>query len=83
MIYAQIDEAGTCIAVTRLKEPIDSSHMIPLPAFDEDFLGRTYEAGEWSATKTVPAVEYQPTNAEVAQMISDLQADLLIAGVIE
>lgn len=25
---------------------------------------------------------YQPTNAEVAQMISDLQADLVIAGVI-
>jgi hypothetical protein len=25
---------------------------------------------------------YQPTNAEVAQMISDLQADLMIAGVI-
>lgn len=25
---------------------------------------------------------YQPSNAEVAQMISDLQADLIIAGVI-
>ena len=25
---------------------------------------------------------YSPTNAEIAQMISDLQADLLIAGVI-
>lgn len=25
---------------------------------------------------------YQPTNAEIAQMISDLQADLIIAGVI-
>lgn len=25
---------------------------------------------------------YQPTNAEVAQMINDLQADLVIAGVI-
>lgn len=25
---------------------------------------------------------YTPTNAEVAQMISDLQADLIIAGVI-
>ncbi len=25
---------------------------------------------------------YQPTNAEVAQMISDLQADLIIAGVL-
>ena len=27
-------------------------------------------------------LSYQPTNAEVAQMISDLQADLIIAGVI-
>lgn len=26
--------------------------------------------------------EYQPTNAEIAQAISDLQADLIIAGVI-
>lgn len=26
---------------------------------------------------------YQPSNAEVAQMISDLQTDLIIAGVIE
>ena len=25
---------------------------------------------------------YQPTNAEIAQMISDLQADLIIAGVL-
>ena len=31
--------------------------------------------------EVIPA-PYQPTNAEVAQMISDLQADLIIAGVI-
>lgn len=31
---------------------------------------------------TYVAEPYQPTNAEVAQMISDLQADLIIAGVI-
>ena len=31
----------------------------------------------------IPIVEiYQPTNSEVARMISDLQIDLLIAGVI-
>lgn len=30
-----------------------------------------------------PPEPYQPTNAEVAQMISDLQTDLIIAGVIE
>ncbi|MEL7654746.1 MAG: hypothetical protein AAGU75_02430 [Bacillota bacterium] len=35
-------------------------------------------------TQPVPVViePYQPSNAEVAQMISDLQADLIIAGVI-
>lgn len=33
-----------------------------------------------TSIKTISS--YQPTNAEVAQMISDLQADLIIAGVI-
>lgn len=31
----------------------------------------------------VPVEPYQPTSAEVVQAISDLQADLIIAGVIE
>jgi hypothetical protein len=30
----------------------------------------------------VDPIPYEPTNAEVAQMISDLQADLIIAGVV-
>lgn len=34
------------------------------------------------SNSTKGIVQYQPTNAEVAQMISDLQADLIIAGVI-
>lgn len=29
-----------------------------------------------------PVEPYQPTNAEIVQVISDLQADLIIAGVI-
>ncbi len=36
---------------------------------------------EWPIV-TIEPQHYQPTNAEVAQMISDLQADLIIAGVI-
>lgn len=31
---------------------------------------------------TISQEPHQPTNAEVAQMISDLQADLIIAGVL-
>lgn len=51
---------------------------------------RTYSNG--TVTKSIIQSEiietpitplpYQPTNAEVAQMISDLQADLVIAGAI-
>lgn len=31
----------------------------------------------------IPPQPNEPTNAEIAQMISDLQADLLISGVIQ
>ena len=66
--------------------------VVPLPilGFDIDSLelGMRYdnelgifynEEDEEVVTKPKP---YEPTNSEVAQMMSDLQADLLIAGVI-
>ncbi len=36
----------------------------------------------FSEPMPIPPQSYQPTNEEVAQMISDLQADLVILGVI-
>lgn len=50
----------------------------------EDFMEITKEEFEEVLSKTsIKTINpYQPTNAEVAQMISDLQADLIIAGVI-
>ena len=39
------------------------------------------EHWEWQDVPIEP-VPTQPTNAELAQLVSDLQADLLIAGVI-
>lgn len=56
--------------------------------YNEGFVGNDWEEiTEEEYMKNYPQqpVEpepYQPTNAEVAQMISDLQADLIIAGVI-
>lgn len=46
-----------------------------------------FETNEWELIERPlpqkPEVEpYVPTNTEIAQMISDLQADLIIAGVI-
>ena len=50
----------------------------------EDFMEITKEEFEEFLSKTsIKTINpYQPTNAEVAQMISDLQVDLILAGVI-
>lgn len=56
--------------------------------YNEGFVGNDWEEiteEEYMQNYPQQPVEpqpYQPTNAEVAQMISDLQADLIIAGVI-
>lgn len=54
---------------------------------NEHFIQITEEEFEQIKAENVheapkPVQEYQPSNAEVAQMISDLQADLIINGVI-
>lgn len=53
------------------------------------YIERTYDTGTVEKImKVEPVISepeptvYQPTNTELAQMISDLQADLMIAGVI-
>lgn len=74
--YAQFNEEGICICV-------GTPNITGVIATEEN-LGQKYVDGVW---EDVPQPEpepqpYQPTNAEVAQMISDLQADLIIAGVI-
>lgn len=48
---------------------------------DEEQDVEVFEHWEWQDVPPEP-VPMQPSNAEVAQMISDLQADLMIAGVI-
>ena len=56
--------------------------------YNEGFVGNDWEEiteEEYMQNYPQQSAEpepYQPTNAEVAQMISDLQADLIIAGVI-
>ena len=85
--YAQIDiETGYVISESWLASTVDSPNMISI-ADDFKPLGKMYVNGEWlpqpeSEQAEQIAKPYQPTNAEVAQMISDLQVDLIIAGVI-
>lgn len=77
-LYAQLDESSICVCIGTPKTDIEVSDYL--------MLGNRYVGGLWEIItppepepEPVPA---QPTNADVAQMISDLQADLIIAGVI-
>lgn len=45
-------------------------------------VSKTFSKPVLPAPVTLTPVPTQPTNAELAQLVSDLQADLLIAGVI-
>jgi len=85
-IYAELNNENICVAISQLLVKHSSSNLVEVGSFDESYLFKKYENGEWSEEKykpVAPIEPYQPTNAEIAQMLSDLQADLIIAGVIE
>lgn len=74
-LYAQFNEDGICTCV-------GSPNITDIEATYEN-LGQKYVNGRWEKVVIEQLPEpYVPTNTEVAQMISDLQADLIIAGVI-
>ena len=82
-IYAELNENNICKAVSELSSEVDKPTMVLLDSFDTSLLGKKYENEKWvDVEKPLTQEPHQPTNAEVAQMISDLQADLIIAGVI-
>ena len=72
-LYAQFNAEGICTCV-------GTPNITGVEA-DYTKLGMLYVDGVWKDVPR-PVEPIQPTNAEVAQMISDLQADLIIAGVI-
>ncbi len=76
MYFAQLDENNVCFSI--------SEYDTGIPAVTDN-LGQVYnyETGEWEETSlTINSEPHQPTNAEIAQQISDLEANLIIAGVL-
>ena len=49
---------------------------------EEELLAQFDGVNPFEEKELIVPEPYQPTNAEIAQMISDLQADLIIAGVL-
>ena len=93
--YAQLDENNICTCVSTHKTDLEATitnlgqrwvkveetEEVVDPETGAIFTVVVRSHWEWQNVEK-PNTPNQPTNAEVAQMISDLQADLIIAGVI-
>ena len=88
-LYAQLNSENicTCVGTPKTDLEVHDSSMLGKKRvwvetyYDEEQEIDVLEHWEWQDVPPEP-VPTQPTNAELAQLVSDLQADLLIAGVI-
>lgn len=58
--YAQLNEDNICITISRLNNQVNHDNMILLENYDEDYIWRKYENGEWSEEKFEPEPEPEP-----------------------
>lgn len=71
-MFAYIDENNICRGISIIESDI---YCIPV---EENVIGKKYENNKWvDPNQPQP---YEPTNAEIAQLISDLQAEIEIRG---
>jgi hypothetical protein len=92
MFSIELDEKGYCTGFMGSNDLLDGYIKLPKglspkigQKFDTETMQWIEEYAEWKDNMEIPIIPQkpkQPTNAEVAQMISDLQADLIIAGVL-
>lgn len=85
MIHANLNDDNVCIGYASLKTIESNENLVYLPdGWDEDFLWRKYENGEWSAEKFEPEYTPQPDRiAELEAQLALVQAaldDLLLGG---
>ena len=93
MVLIDLDEQGYCTGFSQATELL--AGYVKLPENLKPSIGQRFDMdkmqwvendfAEWKDESLFPSMfsePNQPTNAEIAQMISDLQADLIIAGVL-
>lgn len=83
--YAQLDANGVCIGLSYLNDQVDSDNMIRLESYDMSLIGKKHENGVFSepAEKVMASMPYTPSNTELAWLITELEARLMVSGVIE
>lgn len=68
-IYALLNSASICVAVSKLTENITAPNTIKLDTFDTTILGKKYNKGVWEVVPEIPEPEPepQPTQLDIIQ----------------
>jgi hypothetical protein len=82
--YAQIDQAGICVAVSQLAGAVETEHMVELNSYDTELLGKRWNRGAWEDVPQLdPGPEPEPTEPTepvetIDQKLARLEEDNLI-----
>ncbi len=84
MYYAQLDENNICMGISRLSGEVNQPNMVRIDEFNENYVWRKYENGEWSAEKYEPQTDAPLTDYEQTKLRVDLLEnavnDLVLGG---
>ena len=58
--YAIIDSDNLCVGISQLSEEVNQTDMIEIPTYNDDYIFRKYENGQWSAEKFEPTPSEPP-----------------------
>jgi hypothetical protein len=79
--YAQLNENNICIGISTLKTEMQADKLVKIPVYNEDYMWRKYENGQWSDEKYLPSEpEPQPTIEE--QILFETQYQTAILEII-
>ena len=84
IFYAQLNGNGICIGISMLSGEVNQPNMIRIDDFNEDYLWRKYENGQWSTEKyepqtTAPLTDYEQTKLRV-DLLENALNDLILGG---
>ncbi len=68
--YATINENFTCVGISELTETVNDPNMIEIPSYDESYIHKKYESGEWvdkSIEPTTPQLAPKTTEERLEE----------------
>ena len=72
--YAQLNENNICIGISMLSGQVDNPMLIPIDKYDNDYLFRRYEDGQWSEEKYEPKSNVKQSELdETKDRVADLE----------